>query len=192
MTENLEGMEEQFLELKDTSELMVDLAYSALLYDNEEIAKEVQLLEELVDKLNYKIQRTAFMISLDDKNVDKALAIIRLATSIEAIADAAMEIADVVLRDIEPHPIFKMSVMDSDVIITKTPVSKSSFLANKTLGQSRLMTDTGMWVIAIKRGKTWIYGPDENTKIKNGDVLFARGPREGEKEFLKLTKGRKK
>ena len=128
------------------------------------------------------------MVSLEDKNVDKALAMIRLASSIEAIADAAMEIADVVLRDIEPSPIFKMSVMDSDVIITKTPVSRSSFLANKTLGHSRLMTETGMWVIAIKRGKTWIYGPDENTLIEEGDVLVAKGPREGEKEFLSLTK----
>jgi uncharacterized protein with PhoU and TrkA domain len=187
-----ESLEEQFLELKDTSELMVDLAYSALLYDNEDIAKEVMILEEVVDKLNYEIQRTAFNVTLDDKNVDKALAMIRLATSIESIADAAMEIADVVLRDIEPHPIFKMSVMDSDVIITKTPVLKSSYLANKTLGTSRLMTDTGMWVIAIKRGNVWIYGPDENTMIKEGDVLFARGPREGENEFLKLTRGRKK
>jgi uncharacterized protein with PhoU and TrkA domain len=183
----LKGIEEQFLELKDTSELMIDLAYSALLYDNEEIAKEVMLLEDVVDKLNYNIQRSAFMVSLEDKNVDKAMAMIRLASSIEAIADAAMEIADVVLRDIEPHPIFKMSVMDSDVIITKTQVVKNSALTDKTLGELRVMSDTGMWVIAAKRGKQWIYGPDENTLIKEGDVLFARGPVEGEKEFLKLT-----
>ena len=189
MTEEIQGL---FLELKDTSELMIDLAYSALLYDNEEIAKEVLILEEVVDKLNYKIQRTAFLLSLEDSNADKALAMIRLAYSIEAIADAAMDIADVVLRDIEPHPIFKMSVMDSDVIITKTPVSKSSLLANRTLGESRLMTETGMWITAVKRGETWIYGPDENTVIKEGDVLFARGPREGEKEFLELTKGKAK
>jgi uncharacterized protein with PhoU and TrkA domain len=187
----LEGIEEQFLELKDTSELMIDLAYSALLYDNEEIAKEVMLLEDVVDKLNYNIQRSAFMVSLDDKNVDKAMAMIRLASSIEAIADAAMEIADVVLRDIEPHPIFKMSVMDSDVIITKTPVVMTSALTNKTLGEQKVMSDTGMWVIAVKRGKQWIYGPDENTLIKEGDILFARGPREGEKEFLKLTIARR-
>ena len=190
MTKEFDTIEEQFLELKDTSDLMIDLAYSALLYDNEEIAKEVQILEEVVDKLNYKIQRTAFLVSLEDKNADKALAMIRLASSMEAIADAAMEIADVVLRDIEPHPIFKMSVMDSDVIITKTPVMKSSYLANKTLGVTRLATETGMWVIAVKRGKQWIYGPDENTLIKEGDILFVRGPREGEKEFLSLTKGK--
>jgi uncharacterized protein with PhoU and TrkA domain len=184
----LEGIEEQFMQLKDTSELMIDLAYSALLYDNEEIAKEVAILEDVVDKMNYNIQRSAFMATLEDKNVDKAMAMIRLASSIEAIADAAMEIADVVLRDIEPHPIFKMSVMDSDVIITKTPVGRSSAIAGKTLGESKVMSDTGMWVIAAKRGRQWIYGPDENTVIKGGDILFARGPREGEKEFLGLTR----
>lgn len=184
MTDNIEQL---FLELKDTSELMIDLAYSALLYDNKDIAHEVLILEEVVDKLNYKIQRNAFLVSLEDKNVDKAMAMIRLAYSIEAIADAATEIADVVLRDIEPHPVIKMSVMDSDVIITTTPVSPSSFVVNKTLGQTRLATETGMWISAIKRGKSWIYGPDENTVIKKGDVLFARGPREGEAEFIGLT-----
>jgi uncharacterized protein with PhoU and TrkA domain len=187
-TAGLDKIEEKFQELKDTSELMIDLAYSALLYDNKEIAKEVMLLEDVVDKLNYNIQRSAFMATLEDKNVDKAMAMIRLASSIEAIADAAMEIADVVLRDIEPHPIFKMSVMDSDVIITKATVARSSELAGKTLGESKVMSDTGMWVIAAKRGIQWIYGPDENTMIKEGDVLFVRGPCEGEKEFLGLTK----
>jgi uncharacterized protein with PhoU and TrkA domain len=184
----LKGIEEQFLELKDTSELMIDLAYSALLYDNEEIAREVMLLEDVVDKLNYKIQRLAFQVTLKDENVDKAMAMIRLASSIEAIADAAMEIADVVLRDIEPHPIFKMSVMDSDVIITRAPVGRSSKLAGRSLGETKVMSDTGMWVIAAKRGRHWIYGPDENTKIQAGDVLVARGPREGEKELLGLTR----
>jgi uncharacterized protein with PhoU and TrkA domain len=187
-TVSLDKIEEKFQELKDTSELMIDLAYSALLYDNKEIAKEVMLLEDVVDKLNYNIQRAAFVATLDDKNADKAMAMIRLASSIEAIADAAMEIADVVLRDIEPHPIFQMSVRDSDVIITKAMVSKSSVLAGKTLGEVKVMSDTGMWVIAAKRGIQWIYGPDENTLIKEGDVLFARGPVEGEKEFLGLTR----
>jgi uncharacterized protein with PhoU and TrkA domain len=185
---SLDKIEEKFQDLKDTSELMIDLAYSALLYDNKEIAKEVMLLEDVVDKLNYSIQRAAFVATLDDKNADKAMAMIRLASSIEAIADAAMEIADVVLRDIEPHPIFKMSVMDSDVIITKAMVTKTSALAGKTLGEVKVMSDTGMWVIAAKRGIQWIYGPDENTLIKEGDVLFARGPVEGEKEFLGLTR----
>ncbi len=185
---SLDKIEEKFQELKDTSELMIDLAYSALLYDNKEIAKEVMLLEDVVDKLNYRIQRAAFVATLDDKNADKAMAMIRLASSIEAIADAAMEIADVVLRDIEPHPIFKMSVRDSDVIITKAAVASSSALAGKTLGEVKVMSNTGMWVIATKRKNRWVYGPDEDTLIMEGDILFARGPPEGEKELMELIR----
>ncbi len=41
--------EEIVLEIKDKSELMVDLAYSSILYDNKTIAKEVYDLENTVD-----------------------------------------------------------------------------------------------------------------------------------------------
>ena len=50
-------VEEIVLEIKDKSELMVDLAYSSLLYDNTTIAKEVYDLEDLVDKLYQNIQK---------------------------------------------------------------------------------------------------------------------------------------
>ncbi len=36
-------------EMKDTSELMVDLAYSAMVYDDEDIAEEVLNLEDKMD-----------------------------------------------------------------------------------------------------------------------------------------------
>ena len=117
---------------------------------------------------------------------------IRLATSIEMIADSARGIADVVLRDIEPHPILKMSIRESDVIISKTQVKPGSSLADCTLGSIRLASETGMWVIAIRRGKEWLFGPDENTDIKVGDILIARGPEEGEKSLLRLARSKGK
>jgi uncharacterized protein with PhoU and TrkA domain len=43
------------LELKDTSELMVDLAYSALLYDNEDIANEIIYLEDIADAIEREV-----------------------------------------------------------------------------------------------------------------------------------------
>ncbi len=42
----------RMVELKDTSELMIDLAYSALMLNSRELAEEVQRLEEYVDKLH--------------------------------------------------------------------------------------------------------------------------------------------
>ena len=50
-------VEEIVLEMKDKSELMIDLAYSSILYDSEKLAKEVYDLEDLVDVLYQTIQK---------------------------------------------------------------------------------------------------------------------------------------
>jgi uncharacterized protein with PhoU and TrkA domain len=186
---DLERLEQKLLKMKDTSELMVDLAYSALLYNNKEIAQEVYHLEDIVDNLYNKIQYSA-VSQTAKKNANVALTLIRLATSIEMIADSARGIADVVLRDIEPHPIVKMSIRESDAIISKVEVRPKSSMVNCTLGAFRLASETGMWVIAIRRGSEWLFGPDEHTRIKTGDILIVRGPLASEKTFQKLARGR--
>lgn len=182
-------IESFFIEMKDTSDLMVDLAYSALLYDKKEIAEEVYKLEERIDLLNNKIQHLAIYGIESDKDADKAIALIRLASSIEVIADSAREIADVVLREIEPHPIFKMSLRESDVIITRIVIGENSMLSEKTLGQIRLASETGMWVIAIRRGDEWIFGPEKGNIIYSGDCIFAKGPEDGETVLKKAATG---
>ncbi len=178
------------IEMKNISELMIDLAYSSLIYNNREIAEEVKYLEEKIDETYYRIQEEAIRQAVEEGNVSKALVIIRLATSIEAISDSAVQIADVVLRDIEPHPVIKESIKESDVTITLGKVSERSVLANKTLGELNLASETGMWVIAIKRKGRWIFGPTENTVVLPGDILIAKGPLEGVKHFKNLCSGR--
>ncbi len=169
--------------MKDTSELMVDLAYSALLYDNEEIARQVLELESQVDEWDEQVQKLAVERAIEDRDVEKALVFIRLADSIETVADGAIEIADVVLRDIEPHPVVAAALKESDTAITTVKVPAASPAAGRTLGEMKLASETGMWVIAIRRGERWIYGPDENTRVEPGDLLIARGPVEGEEEL---------
>jgi uncharacterized protein with PhoU and TrkA domain len=185
----LERIENKILRMKDTSELMMDLAYTALLYNNKQIAKEVYHLENIVDDLYQEIQNSA-VSKIAKTNPNVALTLIRLSTSIEMIGDSARGIADVVLRDIEPHPIVKMSFRESDVIISKALVRKGSSLANCTLGNLRLASETGMWVIAIRRGSEWLFGPDENTNILVDDILIVRGPNDSESSFLKLARGK--
>jgi len=180
------------IEMKNISELMVDLAYSALIFNNKEIAEEVKYLEEKIDERYYQLEEQAIKEAIEEKNPYPALILIRLATSIEAISDSAVQIADVVLRGIEPHPVIKESIKESDITITRAKVRENSVLANKTLGELNLASETGMWVIAIKRGKKWIFGPTESTKILPGDILLAKGPIEGVKHFIKLCKGEDK
>ena len=182
--------EDIVLEIKDKSELMVDLAYSSLLYDNKIIAKEVYDLENLIDSLFQKIQKDSLERVKNGKlSVNSALTLIRLAQAGEEIADAAQEIADVELRDVELHPILKLSVRESDEIIAKIQVNSKSILCGKTLGKLKLGSETGMMIIAMRHKKRWLYGPNKYTRIDQDDILFAKGPEDGEKHLIELAKG---
>jgi uncharacterized protein with PhoU and TrkA domain len=180
-----------FLEMKDTSELMVDLAYSSLLYNNHEIASEVEHLNEMVDEMSSRLQRIAIS-SVSQRSTDATIMLLKLCTYINSIADAAMSIVDVVLRDIEPHPVIKQSIKESDVGIYRMEVKGKSILSGKHLSELRLATETGMWVFAIKRNVRWIYGPEESDTIEKGDIIFVRGPEDGMKKLRAVAKGKLK
>ncbi|MFQ5985834.1 MAG: potassium channel family protein [Thermoplasmata archaeon] len=179
-------IEDTLLEMKDTSELMVDLAYSALLYDNVEIARHVVELEDRIDGWDQEIQEEAIRRATEDGDVDKALVFIRMASSIEDIADGALQIADVVLRDIEPHPVVAEALKESDTSISTLTVPDRSPAAGHTLGELKVASETGAWVLAIRREGSWIYGPDENTPLLAEDLLVVRGPIEGEPELRRF------
>ncbi len=181
---------EIFLEMKDTSELMVDLAYSSLLYNNLEIASEVEHLNGQVDEMSSKLQRIAIS-DVSQRSPDATIMLLKLCTYINSIADAAMSISNVVLRDIEPHPIIKQSIKESDVGIYRIEVRGKSILAGKKLGDLRLATETGMWLFAIKRNVRWIYGPEEGDAIEKGDIIFIRGPEDGMKKLRSVAKGKR-
>jgi len=191
MSDPMKRVEEIFLDMKDTSELMVDLAYSSLLYNNKEIASEVEHLGEIVDELSGSLQRIA-VIDIGCRTPDAAMMIIKMTNFIDSIADAAMSISDVVLRNIEPHPILKQVILESDVGIYRMEVRSSSVLVGRSLGDLHLATETGMWVFAVKRNVRWIYGPEKKQVIQKGDILFVRGPEDGMKKLRKIARGRKK
>jgi uncharacterized protein with PhoU and TrkA domain len=184
------SVEDIVLEIKDKSELMIDLAYSSLIYDNTTIAKEVYDLEDQIDTLYKNLQRQTLELVENKKlKINDALTVLRLAEAAEQIADAAQEIADIELRDVELHPILKMSIRDSDVVFTRAHVNDKSILCNKTLGELKLASETGMMIIAMRHGDKWLYGPNKNTKIDSGDILYAKGPEDGEKHLIDIATG---
>jgi uncharacterized protein with PhoU and TrkA domain len=46
-----------------------------------------------------------------------------------------------------------------------------------------------MYIRAMRHEDRWLYGPDKKTRIDPGDILFARGPEDGEKHLIDLAKG---
>jgi uncharacterized protein with PhoU and TrkA domain len=185
--EDLDKAVDIVIEMKNKSELSVGLAYSAVLFYNKDIADEVRILEEDLDQMKYELQHWVLESAKHVDDVDILRGLLHMANALESISDAAYEIADIVLRDIELHPIFMLAVRESDDVITKINVAECSPIVNKTLGELKLETETGMYVMAVKRGSRWIYRPGAKTLISSEDVLIARGSLEGEAQLLEMT-----
>ncbi|MCW4006583.1 MAG: PhoU family transcriptional regulator [Candidatus Bathyarchaeota archaeon] len=188
MTEH-EAFEEivaRLAELKDTSELMMDLAYSSLLLNSRDLAEEVQRLEEYMDKLHTDFELLALNIPFKKTDASGLLGLIRLAFSTERIADAAAEMAEVVLRGIEPHPVLKLTISEAEETVSQACVTSDSSLVGKTLKEARVDEETGMWVLAIRRGEKTLR-PKPDFKIQQGDVIIASGYAEGVADLKKLA-----
>jgi uncharacterized protein with PhoU and TrkA domain len=176
----------RFVELKDTSELMMDLAYSSLLLNNRDLAEEVQRLEEYMDKLHTDFELLALTSDFKKEEAAGFLGLIRLGVATEKIADAAAEMAEVVLRGIEPHPVLKLTIKEAEETVTQACVTDNSSIIGKTLKEARVHEETGMWVLAIRRGEKTLR-PKADTKIQLGDVIIASGYAEGVDDLKKLA-----
>ncbi|MGA2386008.1 MAG: TrkA C-terminal domain-containing protein [Candidatus Bathyarchaeia archaeon] len=176
----------RFVELKDTSELMLDLAYSSLMLNSKELAEEVERLEEMVDQLHTEFELLALKSDFKKEEASGFLGLIRLGVATEKIADAAADIAEVVLRGIEPHPILKLTIKEANETVTQACVTADSPLVNKTLKEARVHEESGMWVLVIKRGEKCLR-PRADSRIQVGDVLVASGYAEGADDLKKLA-----
>lgn len=184
--ERFKDIVERFVELKDTSELMIDLAYSALMLDSRELAEEVHKLEECVDRLHTEFELLVLSSGFSREESRGILGLIRLGVAAEKISDAAAEIAEVILREIEPHPILKMIIKDAEETVAYVQVDADSPIANKTVREARIPEKTGMWVLAIKRGDKLVR-PKPDTMIEINDILIASGYSNGKEDLIRLA-----
>lgn len=187
--EHLQNIADRLTTLKNTSELMIDLAYSSLLFNSRELAEEVQMLEERIDKLQTEFELLVLASGFNPEESQDYLGLMRLGVTTERIADAAARIADVVLRGLEPHPVMRLVIEEAEETVTRVQVSRHSLLVGKSLRDAKIPAETGMWLLVIRRGGDWIR-PKPETLIQAGDVLVASGYAEGEEDFTRLASGK--
>ncbi len=185
-----ERITEDLVTLKDTSEMMIDLAYSALLLNSSFLAEEVMMLEEQMDALHIAFQKRVLSRTEEETKPEALLGIIRMGNVTERIADAAAEIAEVVLRGEEPHRVLQMVIQDAEETVERAVVGENSSIAGKTLDEAKIADETGMWVLVIRRGVLWIR-PKPSSSLFPGDVIIASGYSEGEEDFKQLVSGEK-
>ncbi|MEF8882134.1 MAG: TrkA C-terminal domain-containing protein [Halapricum sp.] len=195
---DLERAVDSIVLMKNMSELAVDLAYGAVLFDSKPVAEEVLELEAEVDALQSRFEAWVLRAaSRVDEPVDLR-GLVQLGQATEVISDAAVEISEGVLRGIGTHPVVAAAVEESDEVIVRYTVNPDSDLAGKTLGEAAVKTETGMRVIAVRHTRResrrtgraasdWAISPQASTEIEPGDVLVAKGTRTGADRLAALV-----
>jgi uncharacterized protein with PhoU and TrkA domain len=180
---------ELLIEMKDLSELMIDLAYSAALFNNKPLAEEVLELEMRVDTLAYLLNMNAMLAVRDAEDAESLVGVSVVASAADKISDAAADIAAIVLHGIGIHPIVIEAFEKTEERLTRIQTKPNSILVGKQLGELELAAKIGVDIIAIRRGKELIIDPKENEVIKQDDIITARGAPGGVEDFEKLVDG---
>src|SRR5208283_581996 len=181
---------ELLLEMKNLSELMIDLAYSAALYNDKDLAEDVLALESRVDTLAYLLEMEIMVASRNPREAEEMVGISRVASSTNKISDAAADIAAIVTRNIGIHPIVGEIFEKVEERLMKVTVKPNSAIVKKSIEELDLAAEMGVDIIAIRRNSDWILNPKKTEKVLQGDILITRGAQSGIEEFKDLAEGK--
>jgi uncharacterized protein with PhoU and TrkA domain len=162
-------------EAKDTSELMVDLAYAALYFGDPGMAEEVGELEDAMSDLVHDMRAVCVLAARHPKEADQMASVLQVISSIEGIANAAVDIARIVTHRLGIPRELVADLSNAEEVSHRVRVRENSHLARRPLSDLELPVQTGMRVVAIRRGREWITDVDGDELCTPGDVLFLRG-----------------
>jgi uncharacterized protein with PhoU and TrkA domain len=182
------SVKDLLIEMKDTSELLIDLSYSAVLFNSEPLATEVLRLEKKMEVLRLRARMSLLMASRNPSDAEALAPVLGIVSAAEKISDATGDIAKVVLQDIGLPEAMRTAIPDAVETLVRTTVDDTSAHTDHTLGDINLESETGVRAIAVRRGDEWIVNPGPETTLKADDVILLRGPNAGiEDVYATLT-----
>jgi uncharacterized protein with PhoU and TrkA domain len=186
------SVRELLVEMKNLSELMIDLAYSAALFNDKELAEDVLSLESRVDTLAYLLEMEIMVAARGDpRDAEALIGVSTVAAATDKISDAAADIAAIVTHNIGVHPIVSAIFERVEERLMKATVKDDSVIAGKRICELGLAGRMGVDIIAIRRNKDWIINPEETERVSRGDILITRGAPVGIKDFKELVEGKR-
>lgn len=173
------SVKDLLVEMKDTSELLIDLAYSAVLQDSEAIASEVLKLEEVMNVLQVRARMSLMMSARSPADAEALAPVFSVVAAAAKISDAAADIAKIVIEEVGLPDAIRGALPEAVEVLVRTDIHDDSTLIGRTLGEINLESETGVRVIAIRRESGWLLNPGKDSKLLRGDAVLLRGPETG-------------
>lgn len=176
-------------ELQTTTTLMIDLAYSAVLFNDRELAEDVFEMAEKVDDLKTRLLMNSALAVRGAENAEMMVGVMQIGAVAYRISDAAADIARTVTLGLVPDPRVLEALTRTKKRLVRTKILSNSILAGKALGKLKLETNIGVNVMVVRKDGELMTKPGPDVLLAEGDVLIARGSDVGVSELDKLAKG---
>jgi uncharacterized protein with PhoU and TrkA domain len=166
-------------EIKDSSELMVDLAYAAVFFADEDLAKEVGRLEDRMFDHLRQLRKLAILAARSPEDAEHMAGVLEIASAVEKIADAAEDIARVVSSGLGILDDLRRDLRHADEVVARVKAQEGASAIGQSLRGLSMPIEIGMWVIAVRRGGAWNFDPGPDYVVTTGDALLVKGPEDG-------------
>src|SRR2546430_5902968 len=173
------NVKELLVEAKDASELMVDLAYAAVFFNEASLAEEVEDLERRLDGYLWRLREISMLAARSPEDAEAMCGVLHIAGAIEKIGAAASDIARVIQAKLGIPNSLRPDLRHADEIVGRVRVREGAPCVGRSLRELLLPSETGMWILAVRRGDEWEFDPHADTVVSDGDVLLFQGPEEG-------------
>ena len=179
MDERPRNLRAMLSEAKDTSELMVDLAYAAVYFGDPQMAEEVDELEERLNELVHDMRAVCVMAARSQREADAMASVLQVVSSIERIGNAAVDIARIVVHRLGIPRELVADLSEAEEVAHRVILREGSHFAHRLVQDFELPVAVGMRIVAIHRGRDWITDVRGEEVLLPGDVLFLHGSPSG-------------
>jgi len=186
--EKIKELKKTYIKVTDISETMIELALTALFFNNLEVAEDVLEMEELMDGLNIACEKDLLDLAQLLETPRDLTGIMRIVFSCELIADAAANIAENITKGFKPHRILQKAIEETSEVVVRVILSDDSHFKGKTYNESQdSRYKRGFHIIALKRKNKWIYRFKPTFVFQKGDLLIGLGPKETVEEWIRCV-----
>src|SRR3954454_8326412 len=189
MDERPRNLKTMLSEAKDTSELMIDLAYASLYFEDPDMAEEVNELEEHLSELVHEMRAVSILAARSPRDADAMASVLQVENAIERLGNAAVDISRIVTHRLGIPRALVADLSAAEEVSHRVKVRDGSEMALRPLRELEMPTELGMRVVAIRREHDWITDVDGDEVLMPGDVLFVQGTAAGIPELRRLAGG---
>jgi len=179
MEDRPNNLRSMLAEAKNLSELMVDLAYASVYFNDVEMAAEVSELEEQMSELVHDMRQVCVLAVRKPREAEGMSSVLQVVSAIERIGNDAVDISRIVTHKLGIPAELVADMSDAAEVSHRVLVSDGSHMANRPVGDFELPVATGMRIFAIRRGRQWVTAVNGDFIMLSGDALFLRGPPDG-------------